>query len=598
MPLTIYRRHTEKCPYYGKPRNARNNRACPRRCPIYVQGSLGGEYVRLSLDLTYWEPAAELVNSWEKSGRVERSQCVAQARGTLTAETAPRLPPATQPQASPLPEDPTTISIPGAIARFRASLKSQNLAWETLRKYRTLLTRLENWCEHERLMVVSELSVTRMDDFRGTWKDGPNYATKNLERLRAFFEFCVARDWIARNSAKAVKAPQVDVSPTLPFTDEEMARIVAACDRVRGKDNQDRMRAFVLTMRYSGLRISDMVALHPAQRFGTKLRLYTTKTGVAVFVPLPPFVNDALDKIEHPGSRYFTTGKAKPTTDTANWSGKLQSLFELAEVENGRSHRFRDTFSCSLLEQGVSDVTVAMLLGNTPAIVRKHYAAWIMSRQVALEVAVRTTWQSSGAIDQANGLVDAVGASCEPVAVQFGAAAPPPAEVRVDSPLVMPATTSFTAPETGSREAGLFRSRIPWITDAWINQSPSKHTRCAYRKDMKAFVSFLRIEWPLDAAAVLGVELADVLRYRDELTNRGVSRSYVLRRLKVVSSWYQFLAVAAEQMEAGIVVRNPAEPRLVQRWDGGFVVGGVEDASTLQNLAARGEIGPDSSTAA
>ena len=35
---------------------------------------------------------------------------------------------------------------------------------------------------------------------------------------------------------------------------------------------------------------------------------------------------------------------------------------------------------------------------------------------------------------------------------------------------------------------------------------------------MKAFISFLQIEWPLDAAAVLRVQLADVLRYRDELT--------------------------------------------------------------------------------
>jgi site-specific recombinase XerD len=601
MPLTIYRRHTEKCPYYGKPRNARNNRACPRRCPIYVQGSLGGEYVRMALDLTYWEPAVELVNGWEKSGRVERSQCGAQTRGASTPEasaaTGPRLPLATQPDASQLAEDPTTIQIPGAIARFRASLKSQNLAWETLRKYRTLLTRLANWCEHERLVMVSELSVTRMDDFRGTWKDGPNYATKNLERLRAFFEFCVARDWIARNSGKAVKAPQVELSPTLPFTDEEMARIVAACDRVRGKDNQDRMRAFVLTMRYSGLRISDMVALHPDQRVGTNLRLYTTKTGVHVAVPLPPFVNDALDKIERPGCRYFTTGKAKPTTDTANWSGKLQSLFELAEVENGRSHRFRDTFSCSLLEQGVSDVMVAMLLGNTPAIVRKHYAAWIKSRQVALEVAVRTTWQSPGAIDQANGLAP-VGASCEgPVVVPFDAAAPPTAEVRVDRPLVAFARPALTVQETRNRNADLFRSRIPWITEAWINQSPSKHTRCAYRKDMKAFVSFLRIEWPLDAAAVLGVQLADVLRYRDELMNAGSSRSYVLRRLKVVSSWYQFLAAAAEQMEAGIVVQNPAEPRLVQRWDGGFSVRGVEGGAVPDRVAALTAIAPEDAVA-
>jgi len=44
VPLTIYRRHGQKCPYYRKARDARNNRACQSRCSIWVQGSLGGEY--------------------------------------------------------------------------------------------------------------------------------------------------------------------------------------------------------------------------------------------------------------------------------------------------------------------------------------------------------------------------------------------------------------------------------------------------------------------------------------------------------------------------------------------------------------------------
>ena len=69
MPLTIYRRHSKKCPYHGKPRNARNSRP---RCSIYVQGSLGGRYIRAALDLTYWDPAVELVQRWEKAGRIER----------------------------------------------------------------------------------------------------------------------------------------------------------------------------------------------------------------------------------------------------------------------------------------------------------------------------------------------------------------------------------------------------------------------------------------------------------------------------------------------------------------------------------------------
>jgi hypothetical protein len=50
------------------------------------------------------------------------------------------------------------------------------------------------------------------------------------------------------------------------------------------------MRAFVLTIRYSGLRISYMMALHPRERIDDRLRLYTTKTGEPVDVPLSPFV--------------------------------------------------------------------------------------------------------------------------------------------------------------------------------------------------------------------------------------------------------------------------------------------------------------------
>ena len=162
------------------------------------------------------------------------------------------------------------------------------------------------------------------------------------------------------------------------------------------------MRAFVLTMRYSGLRISDTIALVPEQLIEHRLRLSTTKTGEPVSVPLPPFVVDALKRIERPGLRYFSTGNAKAGGARANWSRYLASLFRIAEIENGHSHRFRDTFSTSLLEHGVSVEIVAMLLGTTPAVVIKHYAPWIKSRHLALEAALQTTWQSTNTIADAD----------------------------------------------------------------------------------------------------------------------------------------------------------------------------------------------------
>lgn len=88
-----------------------------------------------------------------------------------------------------------------------------------------------------------------MRQFRPTWSDSANYATKNLERLRALFRFCMHDDWIAKKPARAVKAPKVTDTPTLLFTKPEMQRILDACAAYAG--NQDRLRAFVLVMRCS-----------------------------------------------------------------------------------------------------------------------------------------------------------------------------------------------------------------------------------------------------------------------------------------------------------------------------------------------------------
>ena len=65
-----------------------------------------------------------------------------------------------------------------------------------------------------------------------------------------------------------------------------MQRILSACNKYRG--DQDRLRAFVLVMRHSGMRIGDTIALDKGRLKGNKLMLYTAKTGTPVYVPLPP----------------------------------------------------------------------------------------------------------------------------------------------------------------------------------------------------------------------------------------------------------------------------------------------------------------------
>ena len=64
-----------------------------------------------------------------------------------------------------------------------------------------------------------------------------------------------------------------------------MTRIVDACEKYGG--HQNRIKAFVLTMRYTGLRIGDTIRLSRTQVSDGKVFVPTAKTGQPVNVPVP-----------------------------------------------------------------------------------------------------------------------------------------------------------------------------------------------------------------------------------------------------------------------------------------------------------------------
>lgn len=80
-----------------------------------------------------------------------------------------------------------------------------------------------------------------------------NYATKNLERPRGFFRFSIQDDWIAKNPARGEdpKGPRQTHPPVHGRGDAgAFSRRAIAYPR-----NRERLRAFLLVMRYSALQI-------------------------------------------------------------------------------------------------------------------------------------------------------------------------------------------------------------------------------------------------------------------------------------------------------------------------------------------------------
>ena len=63
-----------------------------------------------------------------------------------------------------------------------------------------------------------------------TSRAGKRARAKKLERLKAFVQFCLTRDWIARDIARDLRAPEGSSTPAnkTPFTDDELKKIYDA----------------------------------------------------------------------------------------------------------------------------------------------------------------------------------------------------------------------------------------------------------------------------------------------------------------------------------------------------------------------------------
>jgi integrase/recombinase XerD len=178
----------------------------------------------------------------------------------------------------------------------------------------------------------------------------------------------------------------------VPITKPEFDKILKACDSYPNKRNRVRLKAVVLVMRYTGLRIRDVVTLRKDHIRNGKLFLRTAKTGTDVFCPLPNVVLAALDAIHADGEYFFWTGKSKPKSAVGDYQRALRKLFDSAETPRIYSHLFRHTFATEPLTVGNSLETVAALLGHSSTkVTEKSYKHWVKGRQDKLEDAVKNS---------------------------------------------------------------------------------------------------------------------------------------------------------------------------------------------------------------
>ena len=370
--LHAYRRHDEKC------KHRHEGRAYTRcRCIVWADGTLGGKRYGRSLETRNWQDALLKIRDLEIDGEISS-------------------------------QNGEPISIETACAKFIRDAQARDLQKTTLQKYEVLFKQLKDFAKSTKLRFMHQLEdVDRLTEFRSTWPDASISSQKKLERLRAFCGFCCDRNWMKRNAAKKLKWPTVKPVQKDPFMQDEMSRILDATHIYPdnygnlGGDNARRLRALTLLLRYSGLRLGDAAKMPRNRIEDGRLLLYTQKFGRHVYVPLPPFLVQALEEVAPlcPDPDYFFwTGRGTHHSVVGNWQRSFRKLFALAgfkKKDRAHPHRFRHTFAVEMLLAGTSIEHVSMLLGHSSVrITERHYASWVKARQDKLEADVRRAWEA------------------------------------------------------------------------------------------------------------------------------------------------------------------------------------------------------------
>lgn len=368
--LKLYRRHLDNCPHREK---GANHLKCS--CPIWCDGELNGKRYRRSLK------TRDLSRAAKKLAKLDNPEA---------------------------PQSKLAKDAVGSFLRHCEALKPS-----TQRKYRNVMDHVLEFCKQAGVEDIDEFTLDVLDDYRAARRSSADpeqplsriTAIKELQTLRQFFTFCQKRRWTKDNPAKETRLPKAVPNQVVPYTSDEVARIIRAAGEI-GKTSYERRRAVaqVLLLRYTALRVSDVAMFSRDRVRDGQILLHTQKTGGAVYLPMPIELQTALDALPEPRGaatgcvHYFWNGTTSVRAAVGIAERTLAAVFKRSGVVDAHAHRFRHTLATEVLTRGGTEQDVADILAISPAVVRKHYAKWTQARQVRINSLMAMVHGESGTI--------------------------------------------------------------------------------------------------------------------------------------------------------------------------------------------------------
>ena len=280
-------------------------------------------------------------------------------------------------------------AIEGFAIAFLADGKSQ----ETLKTHRQSLAKLTAY--------VSDKDVERItaEDLRGFMKwlatdykpQRSNHDTSPLRSaslarywavLRSFWRWASVEFELKSNPALALKMPKVDTRAVIPFTEDDVRKLLRAAERDRSNTARD--QAIIVTLLDTGLRASELARLKrrdvdlqsgyvevKSVGSGTKSKSRLVVLGKSARRYLWRYLATRDD--DHDAPLFITQSGRAMRRGSIRLA--LTRLGKRAGVEGVYPHRFRHSFVITYLRNGGDVFTAQAILGHADLQMVRHYAA-------------------------------------------------------------------------------------------------------------------------------------------------------------------------------------------------------------------------------
>jgi integrase len=405
--LNVWRRHLRgegRCHGSHEP-DSRNGEFEERKktwkkcgCPIIASGiwdsgdGRGRRFQRKSTECDTWDAARAVADAWEKGAPIPEP-----------------------PKPEPPKDEKPRKKIDEAITLYHNHKRSRGITDSSFAKYRGFTTQLKKFADDKGYTYLDQFTVSDGDEFYESWSDGPTSRGKKLERAKGFWKFCLKRHWIKEHPMESIDPPvgYSVVKPKMPFTDEELDRIMGAAGEWQDREwhdgrghhglcSKEQMVGFIWLSTETGLRISDVCQFDVAERVNMEtgdcfLRMHKTKK--PLYTWLPPDLRELLQEL---ALKYGPCPFDLPSKDlehkTEVWrTTRLAKMFEAAGPFETKPtpHRFRHTFVRILLERGTDINMVAELAGDTVEMIRKHYAPWVPELNARLTEELKRAYEAN-----------------------------------------------------------------------------------------------------------------------------------------------------------------------------------------------------------